>query len=309
MIKKLLFLIILALGTGVLFYNSPLQSKFNFPDVLSLKSDTQTSAVAETKPFWTPDSPHQPSMSAPPVINAKAGYLVDLTTNELLFSKNPDLRVPVASLQKIVTAMVALDHLDPNDYVSVSATASSREPDSMGLFPGEKLTVKQLLYGLLLVSGNDAATALAEKVSGTETQFTDLMNQKAVSLGLGDSKFINSNGLDEGHQYSSAFNMAAFSVHLLENYPLLSDIVASREMSFPYTVTEMENHKDYYVYNTSPLLDMEGFLGIKPGYTPEAGLCLISLIERNDHRYLIVVLGSEDRKGDSEALLDFALQN
>ncbi len=304
--KKFFGVFFLLITGGIIFYFSPFYTKFDLPKFVSDGSKGNVAAAQARTPFWTPHTLATPSKEAYPIISGKSAYVVDLSTNTLLMSKNPDLRTPVGSVQKIVTGMVVLDHLDPNSFTTITKYAASKTPDSMGLYPGEKLTINQLLYGLILVSGNDAAVALAEATSGSESKFVAQMNKKAESLGLNNTHFVNPNGLDEGFQYSSAFDIAAFSVKLIRDYPLLAKIVATREITFPFTVTEEENHKDYVLVNNSPTLNLEGYLGIKPGYTPEAGLCLVTLVQRGSHQFLIVVLGSEDRKGDSEALLQFA---
>ena len=304
--KKLLVVLLLLIVSGILFYFSPFYTKLDLPRLLTGGNKGDVAASETRTPFWKPIALQTPSKEPYPIISGKSAYVVDLSTDTLLMSKNPDLRTPVGSVQKIVTGMVALDHLDPNSYTTISKYSASKTPDSMGLYPGEKLTIKQLLYGLILVSGNDSAVALAEAASGSESKFVDEMNKKAEDLGLNNSHFVNPNGLDEGFQYSSAFDIAAFSVKLTRDYPLLAKIAATREVTFPFTVTEEENHKDYVLVNNSPTLNLEGYLGIKPGYTPEAGLCLVTLVQRGSRQFLIVVLGSEDRKGDSEALLQFA---
>lgn len=315
--KKLLVILFLIIVGGTLFYFSPFLAKgasfaftkLDLPRLLGGNNKGDVAASQNRTPFWKPDSPSTPSKEPYPIISAKSTYVVNLTTNTLLMSKNPDLRTPVGSVQKIVTGMVTLDHLDPNSYTTISKYAASKTPDSMGLYPGEKLTITQLLYGLILVSGNDAAVALAEAASGSEAAFVKEMNKKAAELGLNNTRFVNPNGLDEGFQYSSAFDIAAISVKLIRDYPLLAKIAATREITFPSAVTEVENHKDYVLVNNSPTLNLEGYLGIKPGYTPEARLCLVTLVQRGNHQFLIVVLGSEDRKGDSEVLLQFAQNN
>lgn len=304
--KLFLFLLLITMsGLGVYFYQRPELLK-NF---FRRDHSAQPGFVASTKTIntvWNPTILGEISKIPPPVIDSKAAIAAEITTSKILYTKNPDLRLPVGSIQKIVTAMVALDHKNESDIVTVSPNASSREPDSMGLFPGEKLTLKQLLYGLILVSGNDAATAVAESVSGDEKTFSLLMTQKAKNLGLDNSLFINSNGLDEGEQYSTAGDLATLAVNLEKYYPLLAEIVAAKTVTIPNTVDEIENHKAFYLSNTSPMIEVPGYLGIKPGYTPNAGLCLMSLVERNGKKYLIITLGSNDRKGDTEALLDYA---
>lgn len=312
MLKKIVLFLLLFLIVGTLFYFSVFHSYLNLPKLVTPKNVPKGEVVAAattSNTVWDPALLNLNSTTPPPVLSAKAALAAEITTNKIIFSKNQHLKLPVGSLQKIVTAMVAVDNLKEDSITTVSANASSREPDSMGLFPGEKLTLKQLLYGLLLVSGNDSATAIAEAVAGDEANFAKMMTNKAKSLGLQNSQFINANGLDEGYQYSTAFDLATLAINLEKNYPLLAEIVATKEYLVPNIVNEVENHKEYYLKNSSPLLDLDGYLGIKPGFTPEAEWCLLTLVARGNEQYLIVVLGSEDRKGDSLALLDYLTQN
>lgn len=307
--KKTVFSILLtsfAAFVVIFYFNRDFLKEFTN---LSKTSPSALVASAKTSnPFWNPSYLDNPPAIPPPVVDSKAALVAELTTAKILFTKNPDLRLPIGSIQKIVTAMVALDHLQESDIVTISQNASLREPDSMGLYPGEKLTLKQLLYGMILVSGNDAATAIAEAVSGDENKFATVMTQKAKTLGLENSLFINSNGLDEGVQYSTVSDLATLAQDLITNYPQLAKIVATKQLTIPNTINETENHKEYYLVNTSPVVDLPGYLGIKPGYTPSAGRCLLTLVQKDNKKYLIITLGGNDRKGDTEALLNYGTQ-
>lgn len=239
-----------------------------------------------------------------PQVSAKSALIVDLTTDEVLFEQNPREKLPTASTVKILTAAVALEHLKPSTVISVSDTAAKVGEDFMGLTPHEKLTLEELLYGLLLPSGNDAAQAIAEGVAGTSSRFVDLMNAKAQVLGATDSKFVNSSGLEgDGEHHSTANDMAIISKYAWENFGEFRRIVGTKYYEIPYT----PEHKYFYLENQTNLLGTyPGVRGIKPGFTPEAGLCLVTIAENGGHTILGVVLGSTDRRGDMEKLLNYS---
>lgn len=255
--------------------------------------------------LWKPslDSVKVSSLT-PPQVNAKSALVVDLATNEVLFAKNPKEKLPVASTVKILTAIVALEHLKPSQVLTVSETAASVGEDFMGVSAGEKLTLEELLYGLLLPSGNDAAVAIAEEVAGASSRFVDLMNVKSQVIGAVDSKFSNPSGLEgDGEHYSTAQDMVIFAKYAWENFAEFRRIVGTKYYELPYT----PEHKYFYLENQTNLLGTyPGVVGIKPGYTPEAGLCLVTLAENGGHTILGVVLGSSDRRGDMEKLLDYS---
>ena len=261
---------------------------------------------------WFPKEKPLNSNAPPPVLYSRSAISIDLTTNETLYAKNIHLRVPVASTLKIMTAIVALENSSLDKIITVSDHAARMEPDIMGLYPNEKLTVKDLLYGLLLVSGNDAAVALAQGISGSEKEFVSLMNSKAQSLGLNDTNFINSTGLDvdfSSDQYSSAYDLAVLSQYALNKFHIFGEIVKTKNYFVAAKFDEDQNHKYFYLNNTSPMVNYPGFKGIKPGFTPDSKLSLVSLIEKEGHDLLTVVLGTPDRRGETEALIVYSYQS
>lgn len=265
-------------------------------------------AEEEPTPPWSPKEEKTSSTEASPVIGAKSALVMDMTAEKYVYEKSPKMKLPIASLTKIMTAVVALESKPLDDLFKVSSTAASMEPDSMGLYPGEKLTLKQLLYGLLLVSGNDAAVTIAEGVSGSSEDFVKLMNQKAKALGMKDTIYVNPSGLQgEGNFYSTSYDLLLLTHYALQN-PTFRQIDATLQYRIPEVFTKEENHKNFWLSNSSPLADYPGYIGGKPGYTPEAGKCLITLIEKNRHEILVIVLGSEDRKGDTIALLEYGFK-
>jgi D-alanyl-D-alanine carboxypeptidase len=304
----LILIVILLIGLKVIFSDS---SKTASVKILGVgkNSFSGEEKPTQTLPFGGLDIGSLKRIDeAAPLISAKSAIALDLTGENLLYQKSAQMKVPVASLVKIMTAVVALENRDLKELLTVSKEASSMEPDSMGLYPGEKLTLEQLLYGLLLVSGNDAAEVIAEGVKGDRQEFLSLMNKKAKELGMNDTYYVNPSGLQgDGDHYSTAQDQLILTLHALRN-EVFRKIVATREYRIPTVYTEEENHKNFWLPNTSPLVDYPGFLGVKPGYTPEAGRCLITLVEKDRNQILVIVLGSDDRKGDTEALLDYSFK-
>ena len=242
-------------------------------------------------------------------LSARAAVLMDADTGEVLYAKEPNLRLPPASLTKIVTALVALDHLDLNAKVAVSAGAADTVPSRIGLQAGERLYVQDLLYGLLLKSGNDAAEAIAEAVAGSVGRFAGLMNAKALLLGAYSSHFSNPHGLNADAHYSSAFDMALIFRQAMRN-PIFAEIVVTRnallrvESDAPYSAVRLVK-----VSNSNRLLQSYyGARGGKTGYTRAARLCFVGEARRGQQRLIAVVLGSESndaRWRDVETLFDY----
>ena len=237
-------------------------------------------------------------------ISAKSALLVDYESGKVIFAKNPSVRLPVASTVKIMTALIALERGELADTFVVSQKASKVGENSMGLAEGENLTLSELLYGMMLVSGNDAAVTIAEGIAGSEVKFVELMNEKVKELGLSDTAFINASGLDEyeREQYSSAYDMAVISHYVWDKYPKFREITST----YNKFIEANGYHKAFDLYNDTNLLTTyPGVRGIKPGFTWEAGLCLVTYAERDGKKLLGVILGSDDRRGEMKELLDF----
>lgn len=240
-------------------------------------------------------------------ISAKAAYFVDADTGEVLYQKNPHQRLPIASLTKIMTVIVTLENRSFTDTVKISPAAANMEPDHMELIAGEKLSVEELLYGVFLVSANDAAEALAETSTSGRDDFIRQMNNKAKQLGMNDTLFINPTGLEEDgkDQYSSAYDVALMSRYAIKHFPRLVDISSTPYKYLPQTPT----HQDYDLPSGINLLTTyPGAEGFKTGYTSEAGLTLVTLAKRDGHEILGVILGSGDRRGEARELLDYSFQ-
>lgn len=240
-----------------------------------------------------------------PEITAKGALFVDTKTGQILYAKDEHQRLPIASLAKIMTVIVALEHRELDEKMLVSQRATKMEPDEMILQPGEKLTLKELLYGIFLVSANDAAEVLAEDTIGSRDEFIKLMNDKATQLGMKDTLYVNPTGLDEdfGSGYSTAYDLAILARYAIRTYPFLVDISKTEHMFIPATT----EHQDYDMYSGINLLTTyPGVVGFKTGYTPEAGYTLITLVRKDGHEVLGVILNSEQRREEAKELLDYS---
>ncbi len=242
-------------------------------------------------------------------INAKAALALDFETGQVFYSKKPHLHLPFASLAKIMTAMVALDHAAPDEILEVPPEAAMEKlPDGssfMGVTPGEKYTVQDLLYGLLLPSGNDAARTLALSLAGDLDTFVYWMNRKAKAIGLSDTHFTNPSGLDDSNSYSTVFDLAKLSHFALTRYPQIAQIVATRGHEILYTT----EHKYLFFGNFNDLmLIYPNIDGVKPGNTEEAGSCLIATSTREGKRVMVIVLGTPARNPETIKLLDFSFE-
>lgn len=253
---------------------------------------------------WLPQVASGTPVDAPQ-ISAKAALFTDTKNGQVLYSKNIHEKLPIASLVKVMTVLIALEHKKMDDQFVVSQRAADMEPDKMLLIAGEKLTLKELLYGIFLISANDAAEVLAQGSTGNREEFITLMNSKAKLLGMKDSFFVNPTGLDEdsNNSYSSVFDLAILTRYLIRNYPEVVEISKTEHIYLPQTST----HQDYDMYSGINLLTTyPGIVGFKTGYTPEAGLTLITLCRKDGHEVIGVLLGSGDRRDEARDLLDYS---
>ena len=214
------------------------------------------------------------SQSNAPQITSKAGLFIEIKTGQILYEKNIHNKLPIASLVKVMTVLIALEHKNMEDKYTVSQRAADMEPDKMLLIVGEKLFLRELLDGIFLISANDAAEVIAEGTTGDRAQFLKLMNDKAKQLGMKDTFFVNPTGLDEdtNNSYSTVYDLAILTRYLIRHYPEVVNISKTEHIYLPIT----EDHQDYDMYSGINLLTTyPGVMGFKTGYTPEAGLTLI----------------------------------
>ncbi len=228
-----------------------------------------------------------------PPLTARAALLADAQTGEILLSYNADQPLPPASTTKIMTALITLERANPDDMVEVPAAALIGNA-SMGLVAGERLTVRDLLYGLLMVSGNDAAMALAYHVGGSPEAFVEMMNRRAAEMGLANTHFVNPHGLDAPEHLISAADLLVIAREAMR-YELFRQIVATPRARVAGRLLINRNE----LLTTYPGAD-----GIKTGTTDAAGQCLVASATRGGRQAIAIVLGSRDRYADARALLD-----
>ncbi|MFC3033771.1 serine hydrolase [Pseudoalteromonas fenneropenaei] len=250
-------------------------------------------------------------LPAPPQVNAKGYILVDFTTGKVLAEGNADDKLAPASLTKMMTSYVIgteilAGNIAPTDMVTVSKNAWAKNfPDSSKMFieVGKQVSVDELNRGVIIQSGNDACVALAEHIAGTENAFADLMNAHAEKLGMTNSHFINSHGLDTNEHYTTARDMATLGAALIRDVP--DEYAIYKEKSFTFNGIKQYN-RNSLLWDAS--LDVDG---IKTGHTSEAGYSLVSSATKDDMRLIAVVMGAESeraRKDESKKLLNYGFR-
>lgn len=232
-----------------------------------------------------------------PSISASSAVLMH--EGRVLYAKNENVRLPMASTTKLMTAIVTIENALPDELVTILPEYCAVEGSSMYLKPGTEKTVLELLKGLLLVSGNDAALALAAHVAGDTDSFVELMNQKAADLGMNDTHFANPHGLSDPKHYSTAADMAVLMEYCMDN-ELFARLSATR--SFDCDGAQLLNHNKL-------LFICEGCTGGKTGYTMASGRCLVSCCEREGARVVCVTLSAPDDWNDHMALYDWCYVN
>ncbi len=239
-------------------------------------------------------------------INARSYIVLDRKSKKIIVGKNEYSKVKMASTTKIMTATIILENCKLDDIVTVSKKAAGTGGSRLGLKTNDKISVLNLLYGLLLCSGNDAAVALAEHCSGSITEFCNLMNQKACELGLNNSHFETPHGLDSDGHYTTAYELALITDYALHNDTFLNIVGTQR-----YTVTINNYSKE--LHNSNELLgSLNGVYGVKTGFTNGANRCLVTACKRNDMDLICVVLGCDTKKfrgQDSTKLIEYCFDN
>jgi D-alanyl-D-alanine carboxypeptidase (penicillin-binding protein 5/6) len=235
------------------------------------------------------------------IIHSRAAITIDASTGEILFSKNPNHRLPPASTTKLMTAIVVMENANPSDIVTISKNASQTAPSKAGFKEGDRVSIEGLLYAALLESANDAAVALAEAIAGSEKRFSFVMNRKALSIGARNTKFINSNGLPGPGQYTSALDLSKI-LNCALKIPKLREIIGTPEAQIT-----TEAGRIFFLRSTDKLLwSDEKVIGGKTGYTRKAGHCFVGAAQSEAKTILVAVLGSPSRKNlwaDTEKLI------
>lgn len=231
-------------------------------------------------------------------LTAKGVAVMDDDSKIILFSKNPGLRFSMASTTKIMTALTALEYFQLDDILTVKETF--REGAVVGLTKGEQMTLGNLLYGMLLPSGNDAAVAIAQNFPGGERAFVEKMNENAARFHLANTHFADPAGLNDEGDYTTVIDLARLASLAMQNTKF-SEIVATKYI----TITNATGTKSYAISNLNKLLGTSGVIGIKTGFTEEAGGILVTGKEEQGHRLIVVIMKSEDRFLDTSLLLSF----
>ncbi len=241
------------------------------------------------------------AMPNPPALKAKSAILIEATTGKVLYSKNAEeLRYP-ASTTKIMSLIVGLEDGKLDDVITVSNHAASTEGSSLSLAPGENIKMIDLLYGIMLISGNDATVALAEHIAGSVEKFSQRMTEKAHAIGAKDTHFTNSSGLPDPNHYTTAHDLARIAAYGYKN-PLFAEIVNTKHKIIPWPGKEYNRE----LFNENRMLWLyEGGNGVKTGYTDAAGRCLVSGAKQKDIQLIAVVLDSDTMWDDSIALLNY----
>ena len=235
-----------------------------------------------------------------PNLTARSAVVMDAATGTVIYSRDMDARRYPASTTKIMTLIVALEHGNLDDVVTVSKNAAGMEGSTLWLEPGDKVPLGELLHGMMMASGNDATIAVAEHIAGSVPAFVRLMNEKAEAIGAKDTHFVNPNGLPDEKHYSTAHDLALIAAYGYR-LPEFEEIVSTRETTFPWVKDDTRRLR-----NENQMLWLyEGGNGVKTGYTDAAGRCLVSGAKEKGLQLVAVVLDSVYMWNDSIALLDY----
>ena len=245
-------------------------------------------------------------------VKASGAVLMDMENGRVLWGKNEDKPLAMASTTKIMTAIIALEMGNMDDIVNVSKRAAMAPEVDIDLNTGDEIKLEHLLYALMLKSANDSAVAIAEHIGGSVEGFSDLMNEKAFELGAFDTEFVTPNGLDEGEHHSTAEDMALIASYALKNEKFV-EIINTPSYSF----TSENGKRSFFVNNTNRLLrEYKGAFGVKTGFTGKAGHCFVGAAERNGVKLVSCVLasgwgasGKEYKWTDTKAILDYGFDN
>jgi len=297
--------IISLLLVGFIRYGSGQNYKLQspLPDFLTAAVNEQVSTIDLWQPLFDFIAGNSNEI---PEVTAKSVLVYDLTENKITYEKNSTQRLPIASLTKVMTAIVALENPKDNDRYKVLKENLVGE-NSMGLSEGEVLSLEELAYGLILSSGNDSSEVLASNHTYSRENFIKAMNDKAKALGLSDTNFTNPSGLEgDGNQYSTAKDLLVITRFALSSLPVFRKVVST----VSYRIPQTSSHKEFYLENETNLLtSYPGVKGVKTGYTDEAGLCLITYLDYKGHKIIGIILGSDNRRQEMKDLLDYSLKS
>lgn len=238
--------------------------------------------------------------------SAKAAVVMCADSSDVIYSKNMDEKLPMASTTKIMTALLCLEQPDVKTRViTITPEMVAVEGSSMGLKAGNKLTLYALAQGMLMVSGNDAANSIAIALAGSKENFAVMMNNKAEQIGMKNTHFVTPSGLDDDEHYSTAYDMALLGAYAMEN-DLFREISSSKNIKVEFT----EPQQKINYHNENKLVSLyDGCIGIKTGFTKKSGRCLVSAAERDGIRLVAVTLNDPDDWADHQKMLDYGFSN
>lgn len=240
----------------------------------------------------------------PTDISAKSAVVISAETGEIVFSKNPYQQLPMASTTKIMTSVLALEYGASDEYIAVTDEMVSVEGSSIGLLPNDLISLKTLIKGMLLESGNDAANSTAHIVGGTISDFVALMNYKAKEIGMESTSFETPSGLDGENHYSTAFDMALLGSYAIKN-PLFRQICSSQEQVVYYG---NEPYRRVFSNSNKLLKSYKGVFGIKTGFTKKSGRCLVSAARKDGKTLVAVTLNAPDDWNDHTKMYDYCFE-
>ena len=276
-------IILLFININVVYADDIIEDEFNQEDLIDIL-----------------EASSQPTEE--PKLNSRIAVAYDRASGRTIWGKSENKRTAMASTTKIMTAIIAIENSNLDDVIEVSAKAAGTGGSRLGLKKGDKISMRDLLYGLMLRSGNDAAVAIAEHISGNLESFADLMNAKANELNLKDTHFVTPHGLDNPEHYTTAYELAKIADYALKN-KVIASVVATKY----YTININGYPKD--LCNTNELLgNVNGVNGVKTGFTNNAGRCLVTSINRNGFNIITVVIQADtkkDRTKDSINLIEY----
>jgi D-alanyl-D-alanine carboxypeptidase (penicillin-binding protein 5/6) len=239
-----------------------------------------------------------------PFPQVATSYLVE-SNESAIWSRHPDKRLPPASLTKLMTALLVLEAAQPNTEVTIKPSATQETGSRIGLKPSERFRMQDLLAAAMLHSANDACHALADQLADDEPAFVTLMNRRAQALGMHDTHFTNACGHDETGHYSTAHDLSLLA-HALLKYPALTDITSQKSLQ----IATLDGQHSYTLQNKNALIGRyDGALGLKTGFTPKAGKCLVAYAKHGDNTVLLILLHGKDRWWDAADILDLAFEH
>jgi len=289
------------------FYEYKAVSKIKYYEVIFLK---RLVAFILILLFIFPVEAHCDELTG---IRAQGACLMEYETGRVLYEKNMNKQLPMASTTKIMTCIIALESGKLEETVTASANAASSPKVHLGLKKGEKHRLYDLLYPLMLLSANDCAVAVAEHIGGSVSGFAEIMNKKAKEIGALNTEFVTPNGLDCGNHHSTAYDMALITRYALKNSEF-RNIIATRQITIPL---KNNTEKSYTVYSKNRLLnEFDGAIGVKTGFTGKAGNCFVGAAQRNNLTLISVNLasgwgnaGKEQKWKDSKNMLSYGFEN